>query len=107
MKSKAAAWLVGAALLTALGAQAQDNTPRVDERQKRQRARIKEGRQSGELTRREAARLSAEQQKIRHDEKVAKSDGVVTARERAKLNREQNKASRDIHRQKHDEQTKP
>ena len=36
----------------------------------------------------------------------AKSDGVVTPAERAKLQREENRTSRDIYRQKHDEQKK-
>jgi len=107
MRSRIASWVVAGSLLTALAAEAGDRTPRVDERQKNQKARINEGRRSGELTHREAARLGAEQRKIRRDEKAAKADGVVTPRERRKLNREQNKASRNIYRQKHDEQTKP
>ena len=88
----------------ALGAFAQ--TPRVDEREKHQKERIKEGRKSGELTKKESAKLTAEQAKIRRDERKAKADGKVTVKERRKLTREQNKASRDIAKQKHDDQKK-
>lgn len=83
---------------------AQEKTPRVDKREKIQKERIKDGVKSGELTRRETRRLAAEQKKIRNDEARAKADGIVTPRERARLNKELNRASRDIHRQKHDNQ---
>jgi hypothetical protein len=83
---------------------AQDNTPRVDKRQDRQQARIREGIGSGEVTRAEARRLRAEQRHIRRAERRAKADGEVTVRERARLERRQNKVSRDIRRQKHDRQ---
>ena len=80
------------------------STPVVDARQANQKARINEGVKSGELNRRETARLRAEQRSIRSQEKMAKADGVVTARERAQLRREQNQASRHIAKQKHDAQ---
>lgn len=83
---------------------AQDNTPVVDKRQKRQQGRITQGVASGEVTRAEAKRLRAEQRHIRRAERRAKADGDVTNRERARLQRKQNKASRDIRRQKNDGQ---
>jgi hypothetical protein len=76
-------------------------TPVVDAREKNQKARIKQGVKSGELTRRETRRLATEQLKIRRDEAKVKSDGKVTPRERAKLQRELNRSSRDISRLKH------
>ncbi|MBI4523420.1 MAG: hypothetical protein HY695_06355 [Deltaproteobacteria bacterium] len=85
-------------------AQGQTETPLVDKRQKIQKARIKQGIESGELTKKEAARLKAEQAKIRWDEKKAEADGLVTAKERANLHRELNKASKDIHKQRKDDQ---
>jgi hypothetical protein len=106
MKFRAAVWCVCFALLTSLAAAAQV-TPKVDEREKKQQKRIRDGKKSGELTKKESAKLEAEQAKIHRDEKKAKADGVVTPKERAKLQKEQNKASKDIKKQKHDEQKKP
>jgi hypothetical protein len=83
---------------------AQDSTPVVDKRQKRQQARVQQGVAAGEVTRAEARRLRAEQRHIRRAERRAKADGEVSNRERARLQRKQNKASRDIRRQKHDRQ---
>ena len=79
---------------------AQNQTPKTDAREKIQRARIREGRNSGELTKAERTRLKAEQRNIRRTERRAKADGMVTADEQAKLNRKQNRASRDIRRAK-------
>ncbi len=81
-------------------------TPRVDQRQHAQRARVRQGINSGEVTRPEAARLRAEQRHIRRSERRAKADGEVTAQERVRLHQRQNKVSRDIRRQKHDEQSR-
>jgi uncharacterized membrane protein YebE (DUF533 family) len=99
--------LIPAALFIAATAIGQTATPVVTERQINQHERIKEGQQSGELTKPEARRLKMREAKIRHDKRAAKADGIVTPEERAKLNREQNRTSRAIHRQKHDEQTAP
>jgi hypothetical protein len=95
--------LVVAAIVcaSAVCSYAQEKTPVVDQRQQNQAERIDQGIKSGQLTRREAARLRAQQRKIRADKAKAKADGNVTARERAKLRREQNRASRAIHRKKH------
>lgn len=82
---------------------AQDHMPRVDARQHVQRARIYDGRQNDELTRRETRRLHHEQRHIRRAERRAKIDGEVTRKERAKLTRKQNRASRHIRRAKHNE----
>lgn len=90
-----------------MGLAAAQQTPGVDKRQKVQRARIKEGVNSGEVTRTEAVRLRAEQRHIRRAERRAKADGTVTPQEKARLHRKQNKASRDIRRQKNDDQKRP
>ena len=76
-------------------------TPRVDRREARQHARIRDGVRSGELTPREAARLRAGQVHVHRVERRAKSDGVVTLRERARMERAQNRQSRHIARLKH------
>lgn len=105
MRSKIASTTFAALLVLAPGfALAGDRDPGVNHRQHNQQARIKEGVKSGELTRREVRRLEAEQRAIRREERAYKADGQLTARERADLHRDLNAASRDIYRQKHDEQ---
>lgn len=84
---------------------AQSNeTPRADERQQNQRARIRDGVKDGELTRRETARARKDQREIRRTEKRAKADGKVTKKEKAIIEHKQDKASRKIRRNKHDAQ---
>jgi hypothetical protein len=99
--------LAGAcAVMSASHAEAAPGTrdPNVNARQQRQHERIVQGVKSGELTRREAGRLREEQRDIRQLEGAYKSDGKLTGAERHDLQHEQNQASRDIYRQKHDEQ---
>ena len=86
--------------------QAQTGTPRASQRQANQKDRIKEGVQSGDLTKREAAALQGQQAKIKQDKKNAKADGVVTPQERAKIHREQKKANKAIHHEKNDGQSR-
>jgi len=81
--------------------------PGVNARQHNQRERIQQGVKSGELTRRETGRLVEEQRDVRQLERAYKSDGTLTGAERRDLHHEQNQASRDIYRQKHDEQDRP
>lgn len=96
------------ALATAFKAQAQGTqTPVVDQRQANQRAKIRQGAASGELTRTETANAARDQRKIRRTERRAKADGDVTEQERARLQHKQNKASRKLRRNKHDAQERP
>jgi len=88
----------------ALPVAAQTSTPRVDQRQANQEARIQQGAQSGELTGKEAAKLEKGQAKVQAQEDKAKADGKVTAKERAKLAKSQDKQSKKIRKQKHDKQ---
>lgn len=81
--------------------------PGVNARQQNQRERIHQGVHSGELTRRETGRLVEEQRDVRQLERAYKSDGTLTSAERRDLHHEQNQASRDVYRQKHDEQDRP
>ena len=94
------------ALSFAFSASAQTATPVVDAREQNQKERIKDGVQSGELTRREAAKARADQRHIKHAEAKAKSDGVVTPAERAKLDVKQDRASKRIYKNKHDNQVR-
>src|ERR1043166_9348954 len=90
--------LVVAALaaLTASTAHADTYTPRVDRREARPQARIRQGGRSGE-----AARLRMGERHIRRMERRDKADGVVTPRERRQLNRAENGESRRIAHLKH------
>jgi len=81
-------------------------TPVVDNRQKRQQKRIRQGVKSGTVTKKEAVKLEAGQAKTKAIEAKAKSDGTVTAKERARLQHRENKTSRRIYRQKHDNQNR-
>lgn len=78
----------------------------INQRERNQQRRIDQGIRSGQLTRHEARSLEREQAHIHRDEARAKADGVFTPRERARIQAEQNRASRDIYRQKHDNQTR-
>ena len=88
----------------ALPVAAQTATPRVDQRQANQEARIQQGVQTGELTPREVAKLEKGQAKVQQKEDKAKADGQVTKKERAKLAKAQDKQSKKIRKQKHDKQ---
>ena len=88
-------------------AQTTPQMPRVDQREASQQQRIEQGKASGQLTPKEAARLEKGQARIEAKEAAAEADGVVTKKERAQLRKAQNKQSKKIHRQKHDKQTTP
>ncbi|GAA4842911.1 hypothetical protein [Algivirga pacifica] len=76
-------------------------TPGIAMTQVVQAARIKQGENSGELTRREARKLRRKQQKVQRMKWKAKEDGRVTAKERKKIRKAQKKNSRRIYRKKH------
>lgn len=89
------------------GAARSTHTPLIDKREANQEQRIKEGRESGALTRHEARRLRAEQKAIDRAQTRAAADGSVTAAERRHIRKMQNRAGRDIYRQKHDAASAP
>jgi hypothetical protein len=95
---------VGFLLGMSIFAIAQTRTPSINNRERRQQNRIRQGVRSGSLTRREAARLERQQARTHRLEARAKSDGRVTARERARIQARENRTSRHIYRQKHDAQ---
>ena len=80
-----------------------DGYDRVDRRQERQRARLIQGRRSGELTRGEFRRLKKQQRRIERMERRFSSDGFLSGRERRRLERAQDRASRRIARLKHND----
>ncbi len=82
------------------------STPVLTERQVIQRQRIIEGRSSGELSKNESIRLGIQQRNIQQKKRIAKADDVVTPAEKIRINAAQNRASRNIARQKNDEETR-
>lgn len=76
----------------------------AEKREARQQQRIGQGVASGQLNKREAARLQRGETHIDKMEAHAAADGKVTAKEKARINHAQNVESRRIHRQKHDAQ---
>ena len=99
--------LLAAAVATALAlpvhAQTQ-STPRIDKRQAEQAQRIEQGKRSGELNQKEAARLEKGQARIQKMEDKAVADGKVTKKERRKIEHAQDRESKKILREKHDKQ---
>ena len=79
---------------------------RRDFRQGAQRARIREGVESGSLTKGETARARAGQRRIRRMEHRAEADGQVTAAEKAKIEQAQDSESRKIYRMKNNEKNR-
>ena len=104
MMGLTAALLVAFAGLALADGTASTATPRVERREARQHARIRQGVKSGELTKGEAANLRHGQRHVARMERRAKADGVVTPAERARLNHAQNVQSKKIYREKHDKQ---
>ncbi|MCO6485064.1 MAG: hypothetical protein J5I41_04730 [Saprospiraceae bacterium] len=81
--------------------QAQQTEVQTPRKEWRQRARIQEGRASGDLTRREARKLRQQQRHIHARKRLAMKDGVVTPREKHRIEQAQKRASRNIYRKKH------
>jgi hypothetical protein len=75
-------------------------------RQVRQHKRIKQGVQSGELTRAEAVNLRNGQKEIREEKRDARADGVVTPAEKQEIRQDQRKESRKIFRKKNNNRTR-
>ncbi len=98
--------LLAGILGTLIASAALAGTPRMDRREALQRARIAEGRRSGQLTRGELARLNAGQRRIHRMERRACADGVVTRAERRRVERAQDRESRAIRRLKHNARTR-
>jgi hypothetical protein len=98
---KISAILLAGVLASLIASAALAGTQRVDRREALQRARIAEGRRSGELTRSELARLNTGQRQVHRMERRAGADGIVTRVERRRIERVQDRESRAIRRLKH------
>jgi len=97
------ALLTTGSLLVGGGAYAQSMYS-IDQREAQQQQRIFDGIRDGSLTRGEAARLERGEQRIERYEARARADGVVTPAERQRLDRMLDQESRDIHRERTDNQ---
>lgn len=78
----------------------------VKGRASNQKARVKEGVASGELTKHEARSIAKDERKIKRETKAAAADGTVTAAEKAKITKDQTKVSKKIARDKHNDRTR-
>lgn len=100
--------LAAAALMLSLAVPAFAQGPvthKLDKREANMEKRIEQGKASGALNEKEAARLEKKQARLDKAEARAKADGVVTKKERVRLNNKADRLSKDIAREKHDKQT--
>jgi len=95
--------LVGGLAQVLMGSETSEARERHDRRQSTQRARVHEGRESGELTRAEARRARQSGAVIRRAERRAQADGQESENEAQRLERLQDRRSRQIHRLKHND----
>ena len=76
----------------------------INARERRQAARIREGRQDDQITRGELNRLRADEAAIRAEERVYRRSGDGLSRwERRDLQRDLNRTSREIYRLRHND----
>jgi hypothetical protein len=101
MKIRIFGGLLIAALAFTSIAEAQTRTPVINQRQRNQEHRIRQGVRSGELTKNEARHLRADERHIRNDKRMAKANGHVSRAERRHLRRDENRTNRAIYRAKH------
>jgi hypothetical protein len=78
----------------------------INQRQANQEGRIDQGIRSGELNRREAARLERGQERVNRMEDRALADGKIGKGEFRRIENAQNAQSQRIYRQKHDRQSR-
>ena len=99
----AAMVIIGGLSVVSFAQEGDKHRPRnINERQDRQKNRIKDGIQDGELTRREAGRLIHEQREVNQLERRLRNTGEEFTRiERARVQRQLNQSNRHIRRAKH------
>lgn len=98
-------FIAAVALVAPMLAAAQtSSTPRIDQRQVNQEARIQQGERSGALTQHEANKLERGQQHVQNMENRAIADGKVTMKEKGRIEHAQDVQSRRVYREKHDRQ---
>jgi len=90
----------------AISIDAQTTTPNIKKEQIKQQKCIAHGVKTGELTRKETAKLKKQQASVNFTKRKAKADGVVTKKERAKIHAEQAQLSKQICVKKNNEVTR-
>ena len=105
--TKAIATLCEMAVVSTTLAADRSHDPKVNARQRAQHERTQQGVRSGELTRNEAKSLQQEEKSLREEERAYKSDGKLTSAERKDLHQDANQISKDIYREKHDDEVRP
>jgi len=90
----------------AISVDAQTTTPKVRKEQIKQQKRIAQGVETGQLTRKETAKLSKEQASVNFTKRAAKADGVVTKKERATIHAKQAHLSKNICVKKNNKKTR-
>ncbi|QQL49161.1 hypothetical protein [Mucilaginibacter ginkgonis] len=101
MKTKLIGGLLVAMFAVSTAAEAQTRTPVINGRESYQKARIRQGERSGQLTHAEARNLARRENSLQRQKMIAKSNGYVSPAERAHLQRKENRISRAIYRKKH------
>ena len=100
LKTRVTVAMVGMFLVVGVGF-----AENIKKREKRQQERIDNGVESGDLTKKEAAKLKAQEAKLHREIKRDRKDGGgLTKKERAKIDAKQDRLSRRIAKQKHDKQ---
>lgn len=102
MKSAIAMTLIALLAAPAFAEQPQHIRKNVNARERHQDQRMKQGAQSGQLTREEMQQLKQERRTIRQEEKAYRSDGRLNKEERKDLQQDLNQMSKDIYQEKHD-----
>ncbi len=77
-------------------------SPRNERRDSNQSQRIEKGVSSGQINKREAARLERGQNRVDKAQEHAMSDGDLSKKEKVVINKMQNKQSKRIYRQSND-----
>jgi len=96
--------LTAGGLLVASGGAYAQSASNIDWREGNQQQRIDNGIHDGQLTPGETARLEQGQQRIDRTQARDESRGPMTGQERQQLGRMENRESRDIYRDRHDDQ---
>ncbi|MBY0547199.1 MAG: hypothetical protein K2W95_07885 [Candidatus Obscuribacterales bacterium] len=92
-------------LSSLIPAEAQNYRQRVNNRQNRQQTRLNHGKNNGELTKAECARLQTRQTSLAlREARFRKSGNGLSPAEAARLEKQQDNISKHIYRQKHDGQ---
>ena len=78
----------------------------IEQHEHHQQKRIRHGNKSGELTKKESAKIQKDEAAVDEDRAAAEADGKVTKKERKEIRHDQKQVSQEIYRKKHNDQTR-